>query len=161
MVDALLLGAITLWLLWIAAHLVMMASMRPRWPTYNGFRIYVPPRFVIRLTSAELEAVIAHEIGHQRLGHVWENFARICIFSKTSDGRLMAQELEADDFATLLLRGDVLASALRKISTHPFDLWRAARLDFKQIQKDRLLKGPQDAGDLAPGTGEEHNIREG
>jgi hypothetical protein len=161
MVDALLLAVPALWLLWIAAHLVMMASMRPRWPTYNGFRIYVPPRFVMRLTHDELEAVIAHEIGHQRLGHVWENFARVCVFYRTGEKRLMQQELEADDFATLLLRGDVLASALRKISTHPFDLWRAARLDLRQMQKDRLKKGPQDAGDLAPGTGEEHNIREG
>lgn len=154
MTETFFFGAVVAWLGWVAAHLVLMASSRSRWPTYNGFVIHVPSQLVGQLTTAELEAVIAHEIGHRRLGHVWENFAWVCVFSRPSEKRLMMQELEADDFATLLLRGDVLASALRKISDHPFDHWRAARLDFKQILRDRLLKGSQDASDLAPGTGE-------
>lgn len=142
------------WLLWVVGNVsVMLAGsllVRHSGPVFNGFSVYVPKSIVEQLSARELRAVVMHEHGHRAHMHVWKNLARRCIFLTYDDGLRAQQELEADDYVT---DRSALASALRKISRHPFDLRRAIRLE-------QLSAGSARAGDPTPGMGE-HSTHEG
>lgn len=120
------------WLAWCAVVIVMfmlgVVFAKPAHPQFNGFRIFVPDYCVRLLTEAELHAVVMHELGHKAHLHVWCNLLRLLFFVPMTKARRMKQELEADDY---VIDSRSLASALRKISGHPFDLYRAARLDAR------------------------------
>lgn len=120
---------LSLWFAWAASNLALMAFARPDFPCYNGFRIYVPARYLDTLTIVEYLAIYAHEDGHRHHRHVWKNFARVCFFIPSNRRRRLLQEFEADDYAAAQVSGLALASALRKLSTSPADLGRAARLE--------------------------------
>jgi Zn-dependent protease with chaperone function len=123
--------ALGLWAAWIIFHFVLMLIIRPSVPSATGFRIVIPRTLFESgtLTLAEVAAVVAHEEGHRRRGHVWQNFALVCVFARASAARRRAQELQADDYAASRVPAFNLASALRKLSRHPFDLERAIRLE--------------------------------
>lgn len=94
----------------------------------NGVQIVIPDHIKRALTEAELAAIYEHERGHQALHHAFRNLARSCLFVPRSAALAQRQELEADDYAAARGHGPALASALRKLSAHEFDLYRARRL---------------------------------
>ena len=96
----------------------------------NGWRVNMPARLERELPANEYAAIVAHELGHIEHHHTWENLARACFFTSTSAERRREQEFEADDYARFLGCAAPLASALRRLSHHPFDLERAARLEL-------------------------------
>jgi Zn-dependent protease with chaperone function len=107
------------WAGWILLNLVLLVVsaflITPDAPCFNGFRIIIPAWLSTKLTPAEVAAVIAHEEGHRHHRHIWENFARVCLFSAPTLGRRREQEDEADDFAIADGHARALASALVKL----------------------------------------------
>lgn len=140
-----------LWAIWIAGNLTLFllgaAFFRPKHTAhYNGFKIIFPASLRERLTLSESMAVYHHEDGHRIYGHVWMNLLRLLLLFPVSAQERLDQELEADDQVGNKL---ALASAIRKLSTAPQDLYRAERLERGWWQ------GPQDADNLTPGMGEQ------
>ena len=121
---------LSLWLSWCALNLLLMATAHPCVPAYTGFRIVMPEYLKQRLTINEYCAVLAHETGHKHHKHAWWNYARVCVFWFPSRVRLLAQELQADDYAAQQGCACALASAIRKLSPAPVDWLRAARLEL-------------------------------
>lgn len=122
----------TAWAGWILLNLVLLAVsallLRPDAPCFNGFRIIIPAWLPTKLTPAEVAAVIAHEEGHRHHRHVWENFARVCLFAGPSSIRRYQQENEADDYAIAAGHARALASALVKLGpTENTRLYRILR----------------------------------
>ena len=121
------------WLGWAALNIVALVLspwvIGDRAAYTNGLVIVVPERFKRQLFASELAAIYSHEQGHRAHGHAFRNLARSCFFIPRPAGLAMRQEHEADDYAAARGHGPALASALRKLSTHPFDLARAYRLD--------------------------------
>ena len=121
------------WLGWIALNIAalvaapLIAGERAGVFT-NGLQIVIPAAVADALTRDELAAVISHERGHQAHRHALKNLARSCCFISRSEALAHAQEFEADDYAAARGHGPALASALRRLSVHPFDLLRARRL---------------------------------
>lgn len=147
MVEALLWA----WAAWAAANvgLFLLAAWvlpPPDSPSFNGFSVRVPDSWRLALTGPELEAVVQHERGHRDLGHVWVNLLLLCCLCPASAERRMRQELAADDCVADPL---ALSSALAKMSRHPFDLFRAARLASRCLESAGVRPA-----DLTPGTGE-------
>lgn len=107
------------WAGWILLNLVVLVAaallMRPDAPCFNGFRIIIPAWLPTKLTPEEMAAIVAHEEGHRHHRHIWENLARVCLFSATTPGRRREQEDEADDFAIAAGHARALASALVKL----------------------------------------------
>lgn len=140
------------WLGWalVNVSLVFAAAVlvRPSGPIFNGFFVHVPKEIISQLTQRELAAVVMHEHGHRAHLHVWKNLARRCLLLPYTPGMRASQELQADDYVT---DPSALASALRKITKHPFDLRRAIRLDARSDEV------PARAGDPTPGMGEYHH----
>lgn len=138
MVDAIMWWAAVVWACWIVGNLslfyigVRVATYDT--PTFDGFAIHIPARFVSQTSGEELAAAIMHEEGHRFYLHVWENLFRLCFFVPVSKKRRVMQEIEADDFVA---KPEALASFLRRTSSHPFDLWRAARLDARAARRVR------------------------
>lgn len=122
------------WLLWCAGNVALFLLgawlARPNAPHFNGFTVFIPWWYAQRLSDDELVAVIQHELGHKHLRHVWKNLARRCVFLRYTPERHEREETEADDYCRRPLD---LAAALRKTSSHPFDLWRAERLEKKHL----------------------------
>lgn len=122
-----------LWVAWIFCNIVVFFLcvwlVRHDVPSFNGFWVHIPDRFMLRLSNAELIAVIMHEHGHRAMGHVWLNLLRLCVFVPVTARQRALQELEADDYVT---DPGSLASAIKKTSTHPFDLLRASRLEARR-----------------------------
>jgi hypothetical protein len=115
---------------WVAANVALFLLgawlVRPAHPHFNGFCARVPRAWAEALTGDELRAVLDHERGHARLGHVWVNLATLALlFWPAGPRRRALQELAADD---CVRDPAALASALVKMSDHPFDLLRAVRL---------------------------------
>ena len=128
---AILLGC---WLAWIGLNvsLLLLAPLIAghRLGAFtNGARIVIPPQVAAVLSSDELQAVIAHEEGHQAHRHALKNLARLCCFIPRTRTAFERQELQADDHAAARGHGQALASALRRLSIDPFDRFRASRLD--------------------------------
>jgi len=127
------------WLAWCALCLGSMLLVPLIAPSHtastNGLVIVVPFEVRKKLTAAELEAIVAHERGHRARLHVVKNLLRACCFMKHTPERAAAQEIEADDYAAERTDPAMLASALRKLSSHPFDLYRAERLDCIAARK--------------------------
>ena len=121
-----------IWLGWVVVNLSIFVAgallVRPSGPIFNGFVVYVPDSIISQLTKRELAAVVMHEHGHRAHLHVWKNLGRRCLLLPFTTGMRMQQELEADDYVT---DAAALASALRKIHHHPFDLRRAMRLEAR------------------------------
>lgn len=139
------------WALWVAVNVVLFlfgawVVPPPDSPEFNGFRVHVPDSWRLALTGPELEAVVQHERGHRDLGHVWINLLLLCCFCPASSGRRIRQELAADDCVADSL---ALAVALTKMSRHPFDLFRAARLASRCLESASVR-----LANLTPGTGE-------
>lgn len=125
-------AALIAWACWSAFNLSLMlfASfvVSPNQPCFTGFAIVIPAWVVGALNASELEAITAHEQGHKAHWHPWKNFAAVCLFTPTSPATRLRQEHEADDYAAARGHGIALASALVRLSTHPNDIERAARL---------------------------------
>ena len=128
------------WLVWILSHLVAMYLYKPTVPSFNGFRIVIPPHLSAILNPREMTAVYLHERGHRHHRHIWKNFALVCVFRRASARARILQELEADDYAAQYGYAEELASALRKLSFEPLDNVRARRLEDSS-------NGRRDAGD--------------
>src|SRR5690242_5609763 len=93
-------------------------------------RVVVPPEVAAQLTAAELAAVVSHEHGHLQHGHLRRNFWRtVLLLRGRTAAEVIRQELEADAYAAWCGHGLTLAAALRKLSAHPVDLYRARRLE--------------------------------
>lgn len=131
--------ALWAWLWWAGGNLALMLLA----PTVvgvragvwtNGLKIFVTDSMRLHLTPEQLEAVIAHERGHIVKLHAWRNWLRRCLFLRHSRERLERQELEADDYAAAHADPLALAAALRILSVHSFDLYRAARLEMGYAQ---------------------------
>lgn len=124
-----------LWLAWAGANLALLLLapliIRPRGAYTNGIRIVVPPTVARRLTADQLAAIIAHEQGHRAKLHAWRNLAMTSCFIPRSRALFERQELEADDYAAQRVGPAALASALRVLSTAPFDRYRARRLESR------------------------------
>lgn len=118
-------GAFGMWVFFNVLAFLIGARFPPDCPCYTGFRVVMPAWLDDILTPDEIEAVLAHEQGHQHHAHVWRNLAAKCVFLPVDR---LAQEHQADDYAASGGHAGALASALAKISTHPQDLARAARL---------------------------------
>lgn len=119
------------WLAWALLCLAVMglASLAPsQHAHHDALRgVRMPSHVRLALDREELAALMEHELGHARHRHAWRNLARLALtFRPASAERRLAQELEADDCAQ---DPAALARALRKLSSHPVDLARAARLD--------------------------------
>jgi Zn-dependent protease with chaperone function len=116
----------SLWATWnVAVFLLAAGLFRPNCPCYTGFRIVLPDWLPTLLTPGEIAAVTAHEMGHKHHGHVWRNLVACCLFLPIDR---YGQELQADDFAARAGHAQALATALVKMSMHPVDIARAARL---------------------------------
>jgi Zn-dependent protease with chaperone function len=98
-------------------------------PATNGLFIVVPSAVRDRLPPDELAAVIEHERGHRSRLHAVENLLRAWVFIRRTAKRAAQQEFEADDYAAARIDPMTLARALRRLSSHPFDLQRAFRLE--------------------------------
>jgi Zn-dependent protease with chaperone function len=131
-------GAITIlfvvWVAWAAlnaALLVLSPWIVPdRAGAFtNGLVIVVPEALRSQLTANELAAIEAHEQGHIAHMHALKNCLRSCLLLPRPKALAMQQELEADAFAESHGHRLALASALRRMSSHPFDLDRARLLD--------------------------------
>lgn len=125
---------LSVWGIWCGANLLMFAIglhiAKYDTPTFDGFRICIPEAFR-SVPEAELAAAIMHEYGHMHHLHVWWNLVSLLLFMPVSQKRRMKQELEADDF---VLDPASLAAFLRRTSVHPFDLYRASRLEERAKQ---------------------------
>lgn len=123
--------------LWVGAHLAMWLVspwLMPRegGAYTNGLFIHVPASTKAALTEHEVAALRAHEWGHIRYGHPYLNLLR-AIFAlrlkgASADVLAKRQEMQADDYAISRGHGPALASALHKLGTGPFDLFRADRI---------------------------------
>ena len=122
------------WLAWVAWNVALILLV-PRIAKSkagaftNGVHVVVAPVVAELLTPAELAAVVAHERGHVAHRHAWKNLALACLLIPRWQQLRVRQEIEADDYAALAADPGALASALRKLSAHPFDMARARRLD--------------------------------
>lgn len=145
------------WLAWAGANLALLLLapliIRPRGAYTNGIRIVVPRSVVRRLTADQLAAIVAHEQGHRARLHVWRNLAMTCCFVRRSRAMFERQEFEADDYAAQRVAPAALASALRVLSTAPFDLYRARRLESRSnnsassaIGMAQSVRAPASAG---------------
>lgn len=123
---------VSAWLAWCllnAALLIAAPLLAGRDAVYtNGLTVVFPGCIKSRLTEDEVAAILAHERGHIVHEHTLKNMARRCLLMPRSEREAFRQELEADDFAAARGHGPALASALRKLSTEPRDLYRAQRL---------------------------------
>lgn len=123
---------IKLWLAWCVANVILFALGvkfgKHDHPYFNGFTVFVPWDWALALSKRELEMVVMHELGHKAHWHVWKNLLRLLFCFPARKITRVKQELQADDFVT---DPGSLASALRKMSVNPFDLYRADRLDAR------------------------------
>jgi beta-lactamase regulating signal transducer with metallopeptidase domain len=94
------------------------------------YRIVVPKEVAEKISLVEYTAVWLHEYGHIHHQHIRKNLVRAILipFGRTR-AHAERQEFEADAFVARQGFAKALASALRKLSRHPFDLWRAQLLD--------------------------------
>lgn len=124
--------ALIAWACWAGLNVSLMLLtsfvVQPSQPCFTGFRVVIPAWVVRSLNASELEAITAHELGHRAHWHAWKNFAAVCVFMPASAATRLRQEHEADDYAAERGHGAALASALARLSTHPNDIERAARL---------------------------------
>lgn len=159
--EWILYGVAAAWLAWSAVN-VAVTFWSQRHAGRLGYGAYVVglvrPRIVVtrelddQLTLEEYLGIWFHEFGHVRRQHVQRNFAiAVLLPFYRSSARVVRQELEADAYAAQAGFAAGLASALRKVSSHPFDLKRAELLE----QSTR-----RDAGDPTRGM-REQAIREG
>jgi len=133
---------ITLAAVWIAwavfnISLVLMTERRAKLAGVGAYvvgiwrpRIVVMPEVRDALSARENIAVWMHEYGHLHHRHIQKNLViAILLPFYRSRARVTRQELEADGYVREAGLGPELASALRKLSSHPFDLLRAQLLD--------------------------------
>jgi hypothetical protein len=131
--SVLLVVALAAWGLWVVGNVALWLLspilMRGSWGAFtNGLVIVVPDTVRALLTPEQLDAVIAHERGHQAHLHAIRNLAMACCFLRRSAERFERQEIEADDYAAARGHAMALATALCRLSTDPFDHERALRL---------------------------------
>lgn len=93
--------------------------------------IHARPGLERQVTSVEYSALMLHELGHIALGHLWRNAMMAVVFPWWPRSQRVAeqQELDADRYVLRFGNGKALASALRSLSLHPFDLRRAEILE--------------------------------
>ncbi|TNC78272.1 hypothetical protein FHI69_02960 [Janthinobacterium lividum] len=122
-----------IWGVWVALNLLMVALVATVLPVhqvhFDGFRARLPASLPALLEPAEITAVVAHERGHGHHWHIWINLLLRCLLLAPGPQLRRRQELEADDYAVARGHGANLASALRKLSSHPDDVSRAERLE--------------------------------
>jgi hypothetical protein len=141
------------WCAWCgvcSVFLVAGMAVPSPYPYCDGFRIHVPEALRGVLTPDEFNAVVEHEIGHLKHGHVWQNFLRLCFFLPYNTVQSIRQEIEADDNvkdAAALARALVKMPEYYGTEPHPFDTWRVVRLTQR-------AKRQRDADNLAPGMGD-------
>lgn len=125
--------ALACWAVWLIMIVggALLAPRRIDQPCTNGIWIYMPDRLLWQLPSDEWAAVYMHEVGHRVRLHVLRNIARLAVFIPRSETSLRQQEFEADDYAAARGHAAALARALRRLSEHPDDLHRAARLEAR------------------------------
>lgn len=129
-----------IWIMWALFNIAVVVFLRVT-DSHEG--VYVVgfwfPRIVIskavkdQLTEEECIAVYMHERGHIECHHLRTNLAMAILipFMRRPMQTVVKQELEADEWAARCGYAYSLASALRKLSAHPFDLWRASRLELR------------------------------
>lgn len=128
----------TIWIAWAAFNLCI-ALLSQHWGSYARtahvvglwrYRIVIPEEVAEKVSLSEYVALGLHEYGHVHHRHIRKNLvlAVLLPFCRTR-ARAQHQELEADAYAAGMGYGPALASALRKLSRHPFDLERAQLLD--------------------------------
>lgn len=86
------------------------------------------------LTGDEVCAIFAHEQGHIYRHHILENLLVVCFIPFMIPFRWTRrryQEFEADDYAAEIVGIAAIASAIRKLSNHDFDIIRAKRLEAR------------------------------
>ena len=128
-----------IWLAWAAFNLglVLMTERRAHLAGVGAYvvgiwrpRIVVMPEVKDALSPRENLAVWMHEHGHLHHRHIQKNLViAILLPFYRSRARVTRQELEADGYVREAGLGPELASALRKLSSHPSDLKRAQLLD--------------------------------
>jgi Zn-dependent protease with chaperone function len=77
--------------------------------------ILIDESLLLILQPDEARAVIVHELGHHRLGHLVANYWRLVFFRIANDERRLQYEFEADEFAAREMGAELLISALRKL----------------------------------------------
>jgi Zn-dependent protease with chaperone function len=125
---------VVFWATWVAWNLalVLLAVLTPcDRPCCNGFAVLLPDWLSSVLDPDEVAAVAAHERGHLMRLHVWSNLFWRCVMIPPGAAARRRQEWAADDYAASNGHGLALASALLKLSKHPDDVERAARLIAK------------------------------
>ena len=128
-----------IWIAWAVFNLslVLMTERRAHLAGVGAYvvgiwrpRIVVMPEVKDALLPREYLAVWLHEYGHLHHRHIQKNLViAILLPFYRSRARVTRQELEADGYVREAGLGPELASALRKLSSHPFDLMRAQRLE--------------------------------
>lgn len=123
--------ALALWAVWVLVCVSawVLGPYMARGACTNGLRIAIPQAMLTELDQEEMQAVIAHEVGHKHHAHAIRNLLRLCCFLPASAARLERQEQEADDYAAGIVGAAVVARALRKVSRHPAAIRRAERLE--------------------------------
>jgi len=121
-----------LWALWVASNVALFVAIpyliEHTGPFTNGLTIVVPDGLAEKVTSQELQAMLAHEQGHIAHRHNFKNLLRTCCFIPRGAELYKQQELEADDYAAARGHARALATALMALSFNDFDWYRAARL---------------------------------
>ena len=175
----------TAWAAWSSWHLALLvwqgtttgtahvAALLGEAVYVTGFfrqRVVVPMTVRARLSREELHAIVMHETGHIQLWHLRRNALRFVLlpFLPRSKGRLVRQELAADAFASALGHAAPLASALRKLSSDPFDLLRARLLEITAAtdealatarRVDQVLQDEQARRDAEDPSGRDDRVR--
>lgn len=134
------------WTAWIGANAALLCAgvlfVRPPYPYCDGVKARVPEELRQVLTEAEFNAVVEHERGHLRCGHVWINLVRAWFFLPYTEELRYAQEVEADDCVSDPM---AMAAALHKLplhyghEMHKTDWLRIMRLN----QRGRDARGPR------------------
>ncbi len=94
-------------------------AYRPTQIAFTGESLYVFIKFdlAIELNEEELEAVVAHEIGHYELGHL--DFKPALYYSETFEtedsNKRIEKEVQADLFAIKYSNKQAMSSAIKKM----------------------------------------------
>lgn len=133
MLQSLAFIAVGAWLAWCLFNVVLMFAapylMGGAGVVTNGIKTVFPQHLRDQLTVAEQAAILAHEEGHKAHRHALKNLLRAFVFMRRTPQEAERQEIEADQYAAARGHGEALASALRVLSDHPFDRYRANLLD--------------------------------
>jgi Zn-dependent protease with chaperone function len=147
MIGAVVLTVVSVWLSWVALLLISIHfTARFAAPTNTAYvagvlrpKVVLPAAVAVKLTFEEQSAMMTHEEGHLVRRHLLHNFLRAVTLRRRTTAEAIRQELEADAWVVKCGRAAPLASALRKLSTHWFDLHRADLLEQEvRAQESRV-----------------------